>query len=165
MSTTILSKLKSFSDRLEHLRGSETKAAFSAKIGISPPLYTQWLKGASPTYDKVRLIAERLKVSADWLLTGREGISAKLEYGMREKLFEAKGATGMGVHRLAEELGVPVGEVEKLMNEGGDASMALSDAFERKLQPVIEQRMREEPLLSRLANIERLLVKLAGEKG
>ena len=164
MSTTNLSALKTFPDRLEHLRGNATKAAFAEKIGISAPLYTQWLKGASPTYDKVRLIAERLKVSADWLLTGHEGVMTTLRYGFRERLFEAKGATGLDIPGLAKKLGVPDGEVEKLMNEGGNPTLALVNAFERHLQPIIEQRRKEEPLMTRLANIERLLVKLAGDQ-
>ena len=72
MSTLNLSSLNTFPARLEHFRGTATKAAFSKRIGISAPLYTQWMQGASPTYDKVRLIAKCLNVTPDWLLTGQE---------------------------------------------------------------------------------------------
>lgn len=104
-------------------------------------------------------------MSADWLLTGHEGVTTELRYGFRERLFEARGATGLDIPGLAKKLGVPAAEVQELMNKGGDPSLALVNAFEKKLQPVIEQRKQEEPLMTRLANIERLLIKLAGEQG
>ena len=72
MSTVKLSGLKTFFERLDSLKGTLSKAAFSRKIGISAPLYCQWENGASPSADKVRLISESLGVSSDWLLTGHE---------------------------------------------------------------------------------------------
>ncbi len=169
MSTVKLSELKSFSERLETLRGNATKAAFAAKIGVSAPLYAQWMNGATPTYEKVRLIAKRLNVTADWLLTGREGVSTTLHCAFRDMLFEAKGATGLTVPELATRMGADVAEVNKIMQEGGQPSAALSAAFERHLQPEIDRirkgdQPKGDPLTERLANIERLLVKLAGEK-
>lgn len=75
MSTPKLSNLNTFFERLNFLRGDRSKACFSKEIGISPPLFSQWEKGATPTYDKVSLISDRLGVTAEWLLTGRAGVT------------------------------------------------------------------------------------------
>lgn len=65
-------------------------------------------------------------------------MSTRLEYGMREMLFEARGATGLTVPGLAAKMGVDKREVEKIMNEGGNPTLALSEAFEKHLQPAID---------------------------
>lgn len=139
MSTQKLSELKTFSDRLNFLRGNKSKAHFAKEIGISPPLFSQWEKGAVPTYDKVRLISERVGRTPDWLLTGINKAGTSLTYTMRERLYEAKGATGLRVPQLADRMGVDVKEVERIMNEGGEPDGAFLSAFEQHLQPEIDR--------------------------
>lgn len=64
-----------FQDRLKKLRGDRNKAQFSRFLGIPPPMYHRYEEGQIPNTDNLRVIAERCKVSVDWLLTGREGVS------------------------------------------------------------------------------------------
>lgn len=70
MSTEKLTGLNLFSSRLKALRGSRKKAEFSRFLGVSAPLYHQWENGATPTMEKVLLIASKCNVSAGWLLSG-----------------------------------------------------------------------------------------------
>ena len=106
--------------------------------GVAPSSVTKWSNGASIRNDALSRIAIYFGKTVDWLLTGREGVSTRLEYGMREMLFEAKGATGLTVPGLAAKMGVDKREVEKIMNEGGNPSGALEAAFEKHLQPAID---------------------------
>lgn len=106
--------------------------------GVVPSSVTKWSKGASIRNDALQKIAIAFGKSTDWLLTGQENAVTKLVYGMREMLFEAKGATGLSVQELAEKMGVDVREVERVMNEGGGASIELTEAFEEHLIPLIK---------------------------
>ena len=53
-----------------------------------------------------------------------DAVSTRLEYGMREMLFEAR-AHRPGRPRPAAKMGVDKREVEKIMNEGSNPSGAL----------------------------------------
>ena len=138
MSTGKLRGLKSFQERLECLRGSDSKASFAAKIGISPPLYSQWLNGASPTFEKVRLISERLGVTVDQLLTGHEGVSRQRE--------TSSTSFPDGTHSNVQ------------VREEGNPYLPLPSEWEG-----VDLAGKITSIESRLAQIERLLVKLAGE--
>ena len=72
MSTTKSREINfSFRKRLAGLRGNRSKAEFARFIGVSAPLYHQWENGATPTYNKALLIADKCGVSIDWLLGGK----------------------------------------------------------------------------------------------
>lgn len=58
---------------------------------------------------------------------------------MRERLYEAQGATGLRVPQLADRMGVDAEEVERIMNEGGEPSGTFLSAFEDRLQPEIDR--------------------------
>ncbi len=67
---------KSFSERLEHLRGDRSQREFAKKIGVPLTSYTNWVLGVSqPKFDNLVSICSTLGVSADWLL-GLPGASA-----------------------------------------------------------------------------------------
>jgi len=70
MSNVKSSELNLFSRRLKFLRGQKTQAAFARKLGVSAPLYHQWENGATPTMEKLLLIASKCDVPIDWLLSG-----------------------------------------------------------------------------------------------
>ena len=70
MSNVKSSVLNLFSRRLKFLRGQKTQAAFARKLGVSAPLYHQWENGATPTMEKLLLIASKCDVTIDWLLSG-----------------------------------------------------------------------------------------------
>jgi len=106
--------------------------------GVSPQNVQRWKSGGTIMPEHLDKLAVYFGVSVDYLLTGRESVSTKLVYGMREMLFEAKGATGLSVQELAEKMGVDVREVERVMNEGGGASIELTEAFEEHLIPLIK---------------------------
>lgn len=60
---------KSFSERLEHLRGDRSQREFAKKIGVPLTSYTNWVLGVSqPKFDNLVSICSTLGVSADWLL-------------------------------------------------------------------------------------------------
>lgn len=72
---------KSFFQRLISLQKTMSAAEFCRYIGVSTPLFHKWKNGSIPGREKLRLIAERLNVDSDWLLTGREGVSRRREVG------------------------------------------------------------------------------------
>ncbi|HXK41754.1 MAG TPA: helix-turn-helix transcriptional regulator [Anaerolineae bacterium] len=106
--------------------------------GVSPQNVQRWKTGGNIMPEHISKLAMYFGVTTDWLLTGREDVSTRLEYGMREMLFEARGATGLAVPGLAAKMGVDKRDVEKIMNEGGNPTLALSEAFEKHLQPAID---------------------------
>lgn len=72
--------MNSLSDRLESMRKSHTQKEFANKIGVPLNTYTAWLRNERlPSYDAIKKICTALGVSADWLLTGREGVSRMRE--------------------------------------------------------------------------------------
>lgn len=127
-----------FSDRLMGLRGKRKKSEFSRFLGVSAQVYQRYEDGRIPAAGILSDIAKRCGVSVEWLLTGEESVTTKLSYGIRERLFAAKGATGLSVPELARLMNVGAKEVERVMNEGGPVSSAFVDAFERELQPRID---------------------------
>ena len=142
--------MKNLSGRLESLRKGLTQREFSHNIGIPLTTYTNWIAGISvPKADAVASVCSKLGISIDWLLTGRESVRTNITYGMREMLFEAKGATGLRDQQLAACMGVDPRDVERIMNEGGDTSAAFSEAFKQHLQPLIEERRRGDPVAPR----------------
>ena len=67
---------KSFSERLEHLRGDRSQREFARQIGVPLNTYTNWVREIrTPTIDALKGICTQLNVSADWLL-GLPGASA-----------------------------------------------------------------------------------------
>ena len=152
-------------DRIASLM--EEKGISSKKLaeiaGVVPSSVTKWSNGASIRNEALQQIAIAFGKTTDYLLTGREGASIQLSYGMREKLYEAKGATGLNAHQLAERMGVPAKEVEAAF-KGEPHTLAFSEAFEKTLQPVIEERRKGDPVLQRSANVERLLLQLLADK-
>lgn len=128
-----------FSSRLREARGQRSQAEVCEALEIKQGTYSTWELGKyEPPLGIIVKLAAYFGVTVDWLLTGHEGVSTRLEYGMREMLFEARGATGLTVPGLAAKMGVDKREVEKLMNEGGSPTLALSEAFEKHLQPAID---------------------------
>ena len=128
-----------FSSRLRMARGQRSQAEVCEVLEIKQGTYSTWELGKyEPPLGIIVKLAAYFGVTVDWLLTGREGVSTRLEYGMREMLFEARGATGLTVPGLAAKMGVDKREVEKIMNEGGNPSGALEAAFEKHLQPAID---------------------------
>ena len=140
MSTEKLLMCNNFQERLKHLRKNRNKAEFARFLGIPAPMYHRYELGQIPKEDNLRIISERLNVSIDWLLTGREDITTTLSYSFRERLFEAKGTTGLSIPELAKILRTTPAEIEHLMNHGGAPSLELLNAFETHLQPLIDQR-------------------------
>lgn len=60
----------SFAERLDELVqrvSSGNKAAFARHVGVDPKSISDYLKGTSPTLDKLTAIATRCGVSLDWL--------------------------------------------------------------------------------------------------
>ncbi len=94
MSTQKLRELNLFQDRLIQLRGSRTKAEFARFIGVSAPLYHQWEGGATPTYNKAVLIAQKCDVPVEWLLNGKSAPTPKqppqIDWKARAELAEKK---------------------------------------------------------------------------
>lgn len=132
--------MKTLKDRLEHLQKDLTQKDFANKIGIPLNTYTAWLRNERlPSYDAIQKVCTALCVSADWLLTGSDNVRTSLTYTMRERLYEAKGATGLRVPQLADRMGVNAEEVERIMNEGGEPSGTFLSAFEDRLQPEIDR--------------------------
>jgi len=175
MSTEKLLMSNLFSERLKSLRGVRTPAEFARFLGIPAPMYHRYEKGQIPKGNNLRVIAEKTGRPVDWLLTGKESVSVTLCYGIRERLFEAKGATGLDALGMAQKMGVDPKEVERLMTKGGDATMALIKAFEAHLQPAIDLR-RSQPetlenlrtenaeLKNQLARANAVIDKLTGRK-
>ncbi|HAX90637.1 MAG TPA: hypothetical protein DCY07_00300 [Rhodospirillaceae bacterium] len=139
MSNAKTNPSESFFSRLQHVHKPMNGAEFCRAIGISTPLYQKWKSGSIPGYDKLRLISEKFGVSVDWLLTGNESVKTTLTYTIRERLYEAKGATGLSLPQLADRMGVAAKEVERIMNEGGNPNGLFLSAFEQHLQPEIDR--------------------------
>jgi transcriptional regulator with XRE-family HTH domain len=68
-----------FHDRLLDLIGDDV-AGWSKRLGVTQGTITgRWFKGSFPGTDKIIKICEEARVSADWLLNGKERISAGTE--------------------------------------------------------------------------------------
>jgi len=139
-------------NRIDNLR---TKMGISlkklAEIANSTPQNVQrWKSGGMIMPEHLNKLAIYFETTVDYLLTGKESVSVTLCYGIRERLFEAKGATGLDALGIAQKMGVDPKEVERLMTKGGDATMALIKAFEAHLQPVIDLRRSQSETLENL---------------
>ena len=68
------SDLRSIGRRLRELRGFEmTQGEFANQLGISQSQLSKYERGiAAPSADVLIRIKERLRVSIDWLLIGKE---------------------------------------------------------------------------------------------
>lgn len=61
--------MKTFGDRLESLRGSDSQKVFAHKLGVPLTSYTNWISGtSSPKMEYIVMLCTKLGVSADWLL-------------------------------------------------------------------------------------------------
>lgn len=61
-----------FSTNLRTLRGSRKKAEFSRLLGVSAPVYQRYEDGRIPRSDVLSVIANRLSVTVEWLLSDHE---------------------------------------------------------------------------------------------
>jgi transcriptional regulator with XRE-family HTH domain len=59
-----------FSERLKGLRGDRNKAEFSRELGIPAPMYHRYEAGQIPKSHYLGVIADKCKVTVDWLLHG-----------------------------------------------------------------------------------------------
>jgi len=106
-----------------------------AKVaGVAPSAVTKWRSGGGIKTDALNRIAMHFGVSADWLLAGIS--SVRLEPQIRDRLFEAKGATGMTPQDMADLMGVSYLEVAAAMN-GASANGEFINLFDAHLQPLI----------------------------
>ncbi len=95
--TDIASRIK----ELINISG-QTANAFAKEVGISEPLLRKYLNGATPGVDKVVSIAQKSKVSVEWLATG-DGSMYKEEVNsvvsddfITVPIYEAKLSAGYG---------------------------------------------------------------------
>lgn len=82
--------MKSFEDRFRSLRGVLTQEEFAKQIGITKQKVSNYEKGiVKPTYEVFALLAEKLNINLNWLITGRGHqifVIKKEEYLTRKKL-------------------------------------------------------------------------------
>ena len=127
--------MKTLKDRLEHLQKGQSQRDFASQIGVPLNTYTAWLRGERlPSYEAIQKICTALGVSADWLLTGRDGVSRLRETS------STRHPDGTHSDAAVREVGVPY--------------ISLPSEWPGALELT--------KIDHRLANIERLLVKLAG---
>lgn len=127
-----------FFSRLDALRRTKhEKIVDVARIcGISPPAVQGWKNGKMPTIDNLRLLAQHYGVTVDWLVAGRDDATHQRETS------STRHPDGTHSDAVVREVGPPY--IPFPSEWPGSAELKRID--------------------TRLANIERLLVKLAGEQ-
>lgn len=63
-------------NHLKKLTGKNV-SAWSKAMRFTEQAVHKWLGGSIPSADKILIICQKEKISADWLLTGKENIPAK----------------------------------------------------------------------------------------
>lgn len=64
--------MDTFEDRFRSLRGDLTQEEFANRIGITKQKVSNYEKGiVKPTFDVFALMASRLKINLNWLITGK----------------------------------------------------------------------------------------------
>jgi transcriptional regulator with XRE-family HTH domain len=68
--------MKTLKERLEFVQNGRTQKEFAEIIGIPLNTYTAWLRDERlPSYDAIQKLCSVLGVTADWILTGRAGVT------------------------------------------------------------------------------------------
>lgn len=79
--------METFEDRFKKLRGEMSKVEFAKKIGITKQKVSNYEKGiVKPTYDVFYLLAQKLNVNINWLLTGKGEIYQGNRFISRENV-------------------------------------------------------------------------------
>ena len=65
-----------FTERVQRLRGSRSKADFARFLGVKPQVYQRYEEGRVPRHDNLAVISEKCGVSVDWLI-GRSNETGK----------------------------------------------------------------------------------------
>lgn len=136
-------------DELRRDKGISLKK-LSEIVGSTPQNVQRWKSGGTIVPEHLNKLALYFNTTVDYLLTGRAVASVTLTYGIRERLYEAKGATGLCIHGMAQKMGVDAKEVERLMKHGGNTTGAFIDAFEAHMQPVIDLIKAQPDVIDRL---------------
>lgn len=121
------------------MKNSLSLSEFRSKHGITQVQLAEMLE-ITPEY--VSMIENGKKTASQKILNKLgcfDGSKVTVRSNIRDMVMRGIGATGKNAHELADLMGRPAAEVQAAL-EGKDQSQAFTDAFDKKVQPIIEAR-------------------------